>query len=154
MRAVPPEPLAQSLKALRALDPQAPIHIHAAEQTKEVDDCVAWSGGRPVEWLLTHAGVDERWCLIHCTHMTAEESAALAASGAVAGLCPITEANLGDGIFEAPRHLDAGGRIAVGSDSNVRIALGEELRTLEYGQRLRERKRNRLGPAGSSTGRP
>jgi len=85
--------------------------------------------------------------------MTPEESAGLARSGAVAGLCPITEANLGDGIFEAPRFLEAGGRFAIGSDSNVRIALGEELRTLEYGQRLRERKRNRLGPAGSSTGR-
>jgi formimidoylglutamate deiminase len=130
-----------------------PIHIHAAEQAREVEDCVAWSGARPVQWLLDNMGVDERWCLIHCTHMTADESARLARSGAVAGLCPITEANLGDGIFEAPRFAAAGGRFAVGTDSNVRIALNEELRTLEYGQRLREQKRNRLGPIGASTGR-
>jgi formimidoylglutamate deiminase len=133
--------------------PTGPIHIHAAEQTAEVEECIAWSGAAPVQWLLDSMDVDERWCLIHCTHMTPWESATLAASGAVAGLCPITEANLGDGIFEAPRFLEAGGRFAIGSDSNVRISLGEELRTLEYGQRLRERKRNRLGPAGSSTGR-
>ena len=144
---------AGELRALIAGWRSGPIHIHAAEQTAEVEECVAWSGARPVQWLVDNAGVDARWCLIHCTHMTAAESRALARSGAVVGLCPITEANLGDGIFEAPRFLDAGGRIGVGSDSNVRIALPEELRTLEYGQRLRERKRNRLGPAGSSTGR-
>ena len=97
--------------------------------------------------------VDPRWCLIHCTHMTADESTRLAQSGAVAGLCPITEANLGDGIFSAPPYAAAGGRFAVGTDSNVRIALNEELRTLEYGQRLRDEKRNRLGPVGASTGR-
>ena len=144
---------AQEMRALAERWPAGPIHIHAAEQTAEVDECVAWCGARPVQWLLDNMGLDERWCLIHCTHMTTEESLGLARSGAVAGLCPITEANLGDGIFEAPRFLEAGGRFAIGSDSNVRIALGEELRTLEYGQRLRERKRNRLGPAGSSTGR-
>jgi cytosine/adenosine deaminase-related metal-dependent hydrolase len=97
--------------------------------------------------------VDERWCLIHATHMTAEESLRLARSGAVAGLCPITEANLGDGIFPATDFLSAGGRIAVGSDSNVRVAANEELRTLEYSQRLRDRRRNRLASAASSTGR-
>jgi formimidoylglutamate deiminase len=144
---------AGEMRALAERWQAGPIHIHAAEQTAEVDECIAWSGARAVQWLLDHMAVDERWCLIHCTHMTSEESAALARSGAVAGLCPITEANLGDGIFEAPRFLEAGGRFAVGSDSNVRISLAEELRTLEYGQRLRERKRNRLGPAGSSTGR-
>ncbi|KAB2913706.1 MAG: formimidoylglutamate deiminase [Hyphomicrobiaceae bacterium] len=144
---------ARELRALVAAHPVGPIHIHAAEQTREVDECTAWSGARPVEWLLDNMGVDARWCLIHCTHMTDKESRRLAQSGAVAGLCPITEANLGDGIFEAPRYLGAGGRFAIGSDSNVRISLGEELRTLEYGQRLRERKRNRLGPPGSSTGR-
>jgi formimidoylglutamate deiminase len=106
-----------------------------------------------VQWLLDNADVNQRWCLIHCTHMTDDESRQLARSGAVAGLCPITEANLGDGIFEASRYLAAGGRIAVGSDSDVRIALNEELRTLEYGQRLRERRRNRLGMPGSSIGR-
>ncbi|MDX2202207.1 MAG: formimidoylglutamate deiminase [Hyphomicrobiaceae bacterium] len=149
LRAVAPDELAALLRAF----PTGPVHMHAAEQTAEVEECVAWSGARPVEWLLHNAAPDARWCLIHCTHMTDEESHGLAASGAVAGLCPITEANLGDGIFEAPRFLDAGGRFGIGSDSNVRIALGEELRTMEYGQRLRERKRNRLGPAGSSTGR-
>ncbi|HET7154465.1 MAG TPA: formimidoylglutamate deiminase [Hyphomicrobiaceae bacterium] len=130
-----------------------PIHIHAAEQAREVEDCVAWSGARPVQWLLDNMGLDARWCLIHCTHMTPDESVRLAKSGAVAGLCPITEANLGDGIFEAPRFAAGGGHFAVGTDSNVRIALNEELRTLEYGQRLREQKRNRLGPIGASTGR-
>ncbi len=144
---------AHELRTLVAAHPAGPIHIHAAEQTREVEECIAWSGARPVQWLLDNMSVDARWCLIHCTHMTDDESRRLAQSGAVAGLCPITEANLGDGIFEAPRFLEAGGRVAIGSDSNVRISLGEELRTLEYGQRLRERKRNRLGPPGSSTGR-
>jgi formimidoylglutamate deiminase len=144
---------AGELRALVERWTAGPVHIHAAEQTAEVEECVAWSGARPVQWLLDNMPVDGRWCLIHCTHMTPSESDALARSGAVAGLCPITEANLGDGIFEAPRFMEAGGRFGVGSDSNVRIALGEELRTLEYGQRLRDRKRNRLGPAGSSTGR-
>ena len=144
---------AGELHELARLWPSGPIHIHAAEQTAEVEECIAWSGATPVQWLLDSMDIDERWCLIHCTHMTPWESVTLARSGAVAGLCPITEANLGDGIFEAPRFLEAGGRFAIGSDSNVRIALGEELRTLEYGQRLRDRKRNRLGPAGSSTGR-
>ena len=144
---------APQMRALVEAWPADPIHIHAAEQTREVDECLAWSGARPVEWLLDNMDLDQRWCLIHCTHMTREESERLAQSGAVAGLCPITEANLGDGIFEAPRFAEAGGRFAVGSDSNVRIALNEELRTLEYGQRLREQKRNRLGPLGGSTGR-
>ena len=144
---------APELRALVERWTAGPIHIHAAEQAREVEDCVAWSGARPVQWLLDNMGLDARWCLIHCTHMTPDESARLAKSGAVAGLCPITEANLGDGIFEAPRFAAAGGRFAVGTDSNVRIALNEELRTLEYGQRLREQKRNRLGPIGASTGR-
>jgi formimidoylglutamate deiminase len=141
------------LEALCAAFPAGPIHIHAAEQEKEVAECQAWSGARPVQWLLENMPVDERWCLIHCTHMTAEETGRLARTGAVAGLCPITEANLGDGVFPATAFLAAGGRIAVGSDSNVRIAANEELRTLEYGQRLRDRRRNRLGSAGISTGR-
>ncbi len=149
LRAVAPD----ELKSLLEMFPSVPVHMHAAEQTAEVEECVTWSGLRPVAWLLANADVDARWCLIHCTHMTQEETVALARSGAVAGLCPITEANLGDGIFEAPRFLGAGGGMAIGSDSNVRIALGEEMRTLEYGQRLRDRKRNRLGPGGSATGR-
>lgn len=141
------------MRALAEGWPSGPIHIHAAEQTAEVDECVAWSGARPVQWLLDNMSLDARWCLIHATHMMPEETRELGRSGAVAGLCPITEANLGDGIFEAPGFLAAGGRFGVGTDSNVRISVSEELRTLEYAQRLRERKRNRLGPAGSSTGR-
>lgn len=130
-----------------------PIHIHVAEQVKEVDDCTAWSGARPVEWLLDRFGVDRRWCLVHATHMMASERQRLAASGAVAGLCPITEANLGDGVFPAAAYLAEGGAFGVGSDSNVRIDAAEELRLLEYGQRLTQRARNVLAPGeGASTG--
>ena len=130
-----------------------PVHIHVAEQTKEVDDCIAWSGKRPVEWLLDNAQVDARWCLVHATHMTQSESVALAKSGAVAGLCPITEANLGDGIFPAADFIAAGGRFGIGSDSNVLIDAAEELRLLEYGQRLVRRERNVFAAhEGASTG--
>jgi formiminoglutamate deiminase len=149
LRAVTPD----QLHTLLQQNPSGPVHIHAAEQMGEVEQCMVWSSARPVEWLLANMPVDQRWCLIHCTHMTEKESQGLAASGAVTGLCPITEASLGDGIFEAPRFLDAGGRLAVGSDSNIRISLAEELRTLEYGQRLRDHKRNRVGRSGISTGR-
>lgn len=137
LRAVTPDELA----ALLALSPTGPVHIHAAEQIKEVADCVAWSGARPVEWLLANAGVDERWCLIHSTHLDANEVARLAASGAVAGLCPITEGNLGDGIFPAVDFLAAGGRFGVGTDSNILIDAAQELRALEYSQRLAQRAR-------------
>jgi formiminoglutamate deiminase len=131
----------------------SPIHIHIAEQVREVEDCIAWSGQRPIEWLLDRAELDERWCLVHATHMTEFETAAVAQSGAVAGLCPITEANLGDGLFPATTFLGAGGNIGVGSDSNVLIDAAEELRLLEYGQRLSLRGRNVLAPGeGASTG--
>lgn len=141
------------LAALALIAGDAPIHIHIAEQVKEVEDCIAWSGQRPVQWLLHHQPVDARWCLVHATHMTASETGQLAQSGAVAGLCPITEANLGDGLFPAPEYLAAGGRIGIGSDSNVLIDAGEELRWLEYGQRLTRRSRNILaGGEGGSTG--
>ncbi|MFN9848316.1 MAG: formimidoylglutamate deiminase [Alphaproteobacteria bacterium] len=123
-----------------------PIHIHIAEQVQEVDDCLVWSGARPVAWLLDHLPVDPGWCLVHATHMTAEETRRLAASGAVAGLCPITEANLGDGLFPARDFLAGGGTFGIGSDSNVRIDATEELRLLEYGQRLYHRARNLLSP--------
>ncbi|WGD31613.1 formimidoylglutamate deiminase [Ancylobacter sp. WKF20] len=130
-----------------------PIHIHVAEQMKEVEDCLAFSGRRPVELLLDQVAVNARWCLIHATHMTEDETTRLAKSGAVAGLCPITEANLGDGIFPAPAFLEAGGRYGVGSDSNVRIDAAEELRLLEYSQRLAHRARNVLAMSeGRSTG--
>lgn len=149
LRAVTPEELA----AVVALAGDAPIHIHIAEQVKEVEDCIAWSGRRPVEWLLENAPVDGRWCLIHATHMTDAETDAMAASGAVAGLCPITEANLGDGTFAAVRFLAGGGSFGIGSDSNVLIGLGDELRQLEYSQRLLHRGRNMIAAPGGSTGR-
>jgi formimidoylglutamate deiminase len=137
LRAAPPE-------ALKALTDgwTGPIHIHAAEQLREVHACVAWSGKRPVEWLLEHAGVDPRWCLIHATHLTLAELRGLAASGAVAGLCPTTEANLGDGAFRLPDFLAAGGRFGVGSDSNVGVEAAGELAALEGAQRLAQRRRN------------
>ena len=149
LRAVTPNELA----VLAKMAGTAPIHIHAAEQVAEVEACQAWSGQRPVEWLLDHAPVGPNWCLIHATHMTDAETRALALSGAVAGLCPITEANLGDGLFPAGAYLGAGGRFGVGSDSNVLIDAGEELRWLEYGQRLALKSRNVFanGP-GVSTG--
>jgi formimidoylglutamate deiminase len=135
---------AEELEALRQLHPSGPIHIHAAEQMKEVEASLAYSGARPVEWLLDNAGVDKRWCLIHATHMTDTETDALAKSGAVGGLCPVTEANLGDGVFPALRYLSAGGRIGIGTDSNILIAATEELRALEYSQRLLHQARNIL----------
>jgi formimidoylglutamate deiminase len=141
------------LEALALAFPNKPIHIHAAEQEKEVEECLAWSGARPVQWLLDNMSIDARWCLVHATHMEPEEINGLARSGAAAGLCPVTESNLGDGIFPAVGFQDAGGRIAIGTDSNVRIAVNEELRTLEYSQRLSHRRRNLIGGPGASTGR-
>ena len=150
LRAVAPDELA----AIIPLAGTDPIHIHAAEQVREVEDCMAWSGQRPVQWLLENAPVDRRWCLIHATHMTEREVAALAGSGAVAGLCPVTEASLGDGIFSAREFLAAGGRFGIGTDSNVLVGVADELRQLEYGQRLKHRERNVLsGRPGASTGR-
>jgi formimidoylglutamate deiminase len=150
LRAVTPDELA----AILPLAGDGPVHIHIAEQVKEVADCLAWSAKRPVEWLLDAMPVDRRWCLVHATHITDEEANRLAGSGAVAGLCPITEANLGDGIFPAGAFQAAGGTFGVGSDSNVRISLTEELRLLEYGQRLQGQARNVMaGAAEKSTGR-
>ena len=144
LRAVPPDSLAAAVQGLTALNPQAPIHIHIAEQTQEVDDCIAWSRQRPVQWLLNHAPVDERWCLVHATHMTPDEYAGAARTGAVAGICPTTEANLGDGIFDMPQWLQHDGRWGVGSDSHACVNAAEELLMLEYGQRLSRRQRNVL----------
>ncbi|MBP0493284.1 formimidoylglutamate deiminase [Roseomonas indoligenes] len=150
LRAVAPE----GLRAMLDIRSEGPVHIHVAEQMREVEDCLAWSGQRPVAWLLSHTPVDPRWCLVHATHMDPSEVEGLARTGAVAGLCPITEANLGDGVFEAPAFLAAGGRFGVGSDSNVEIAAPGELRMLEYSQRLARRGRNLLASApGASTGR-
>jgi formimidoylglutamate deiminase len=149
LRAVTPGELAE----LIALAGDGPIHIHAAEQIKEVEDSIASLGARPVRWLLDQAGVDEKWCLIHATHMDEGETVDLARSGAVAGLCPVTEANLGDGIFNGADYIRAGGRFGVGTDSNVSIGVAAELRQLEYAQRLRERARNVLSGAAASCGR-
>lgn len=141
LRAVTPD---QLTTVLAAEDGARPIHIHIAEQQKEVDDCLAWSGRRPLQWLYEHAPVDPRWCLVHATHAEADEVQAMARSGAVAGLCLTTEANLGDGIFPAVDFLARGGRLGIGSDSHVSVSVVEELRWLEYGQRLRDQRRNRL----------
>lgn len=147
LRAVPPDSLREALAGLHAMDATAPVHIHIAEQTAEVDACLAWSGQRPVEWLIDHAPVDARWCLVHATHMSAEESMRAARTGAVAGLCPSTEANLGDGIFDVASWLQGGGRWGVGSDSHACVNAGEELMLLEYSQRLATRQRNVLATA-------
>lgn len=149
LRATSPADLAALLNWREA----GPIHIHIAEQQKEVRDIEAWLGARPVDWLLQNADVTGDWCFIHATHMTPEETAGMAASGAVAGLCPITEANLGDGAFDGPRFLAARGAFGVGSDSNVNISLTEELRTLEYSQRLRDESRNVMVAGAGSVGR-
>ncbi len=144
LRAVPQEALRQAVNGLHAMDATAPVHIHIAEQTAEVDACLAWSGQRPVEWLLNHIEVDRRWCLVHATHMTPAEYQRAAHSGAVAGLCPTTEANLGDGIFDMPAWMGAQGAWGVGSDSHACVNAAEELMVLEYGQRLALRQRNVL----------
>jgi formimidoylglutamate deiminase len=147
LRAVPPDSLREALAGLHAMDASAPVHIHIAEQTGEVDACMAWSGQRPVQWLLNHAPVDARWCLVHATHMSPDESTRAAQTGAVAGLCPSTEANLGDGIFDASTWLQASGRWGVGSDSHACVNAAEELMQLEYSQRLATRQRNVLASA-------
>jgi formimidoylglutamate deiminase len=140
LRAVTPSELA----AILSLCPSGPVHMHAAEQVKEVSDSIAYLGARPVEWLLANADVNSRWCLVHATHLTDKECDDLAHSGAVAALCPVTEANLGDGIFNAKRYLDAGGRFGTGTDSNILIDAASELRALEYSQRIQHLSRNVL----------
>ncbi|NYA43327.1 formimidoylglutamate deiminase [Serratia sp. JSRIV001] len=136
--------LGQMQQILAASDQALPVHIHIAEQQKEVNDCLAWSGQRPVAWLYEHLPVDSRWCLVHATHLDREELEQLARSKAVAGLCPTTEANLGDGIFPGDSYLHHQGRWGIGSDSHVSLNVVEELRWFEYGQRLRDQRRNRL----------
>lgn len=141
------------MQAALDLSGRGPVHMHLAEQVAEVDEIKAHTGQRPTEWLLDHQAVDDRWCLIHCTQMTGAETTALAQTGAVAGLCPITESSLGDGIFNGTQFLGAGGRIGFGSDSNIHISYFDELRTLDYSQRLRDRSRAALATADRSTGR-
>jgi formiminoglutamate deiminase len=150
LRAVSPE----QLREAAAIFATGPVHIHAAEQTKEVDDCVSSLGARPVQWLLDNMHLDERWCLIHATHMTDDETMRLAQSGAIAGLCPLTEGSLGDGIFNGEAYLSAKGRFGIGSDSNIQIDSPAELRQLEYSQRLKAQARNVMTTVqGESTGR-
>ena len=146
LRAVDPQALKELVSAVPA---GAPVHIHAAEQTKEVDECKAALGKRPVEWLLAEMRIDQRWCVVHATHMTGDETKALAASGAVAGLCPTTEGNLGDGVFPLAEYRAAGGRYGIGGDSHVSRDPAEELRLAEYFQRVTKRKRN-LTSSGKS----
>jgi len=142
LRAVPGPALAEVIAALPGLGAALPVHIHIAEQQAEVDECLALRGARPVQWLLEHAQVDARWTLVHATHLDGGEVQALAASDATVALCPTTEANLGDGLFPLRDYLDAGGRWGIGSDSHVSVSPVEELRWLEYGQRLRAQRRN------------
>lgn len=149
LRAVPPDILAKVLVA----HPKGPVHMHIAEQIGEVKEIESAWGTRPVAWLLDHHPVDERWCLVHATHTNETECARLAASGAVAGLCPITEADLGDGVFPGEAFLAAGGHFGVGTDSNVCITLSGELKQLEYSQRLAMLRRNVMSREGRSSGR-
>ena len=149
LRAVSHDGLLASVNML----PDAPLHMHLAEQVAEVDEIKAHTGARPTEWLLDQVDVNSRFCLIHSTQMIASETVALAKSGAVVGLCPITESSLGDGIFDGERYITQGGKFGVGSDSNIRISLVEELRTLEYSQRLRDKKRNIMASEQASVGR-
>lgn len=143
----------ESLAMATTLHPSSPLHIHLAEQVGEVDEVVEFYGARPVEWLFDTYDVDARWCFIHATQMQSHETIMMAKSGAVAGLCPVTEANLGDGIFDGVRYLNNGGRFGIGSDSNVRISLSEELRALEYSQRLKHLGRAVLATETRSAGR-
>ena len=149
LRAVPPDALREALAA----QGESVVHIHVAEQQREVAASLQHLGRRPIEWLLDHVTVDQRWCLVHATHATNDELAAMARCGAVVALCPTTEGNLGDGFFALPEYLRGGGRFAIGSDSQVSLAPGEELRWLEYQARLRQRERNVCtGEGGSSVG--
>lgn len=143
----------EGLRAAVALGRGGPVHMHLAEQLGEVEEFEAAHGARPAEWLLAEVGPNRDWCLIHCTRTNRSEVRALAACGAVVGLCPITESSLGDGIFDAVTYLGAGGTFGIGTDSNIRIGLAEELRTLEYSQRLRDRTRAALASQEQSTGR-
>jgi formimidoylglutamate deiminase len=154
LRAVTPELLREAIAEVNRIDPKCPIHMHVAEQRKEVEECIAFTGKRPVELLMTLQDLSPRWCLIHATHMNDEETDRLAVSGTIAGLCPMTEANLGDGIFNGRRFLAGGGHIAIGSDSHISVNPAEDLRQLEYSQRLKHERRNVLaGGPRQSTGR-
>ena len=147
LRAVKEASFAPVIEALEKISLTAPIHIHIAEQQGEVEASTAYNGKRPIEWLLDTQPVDARWCLIHATHLVEGERETLAKTGAVVGLCPTTEANLGDGIFPLPEYLAEGGVWGIGSDSHISVDAREELRLLEYGQRLARQSRTVLAPA-------
>ncbi len=153
LRAVNKSLLDEAVMTLRSLDDDAPIHIHIAEQTAEVNECLAHTGARPVAWLLAHQNVDKKWCLVHATHLDDNEVNALAACKAVAGICTTTEANLGDGFFRVGEFLQRGGVIGVGSDSHISVSAVEELRWLEYGARLQKRERALCCDEHKSVGR-
>ena len=142
LRAVSADMMIEATKAAHSLNPDMPIHIHIAEQIKEVNDCLDHTGKRPVEYLYDSITVDEKWCLVHATHLNEGEIKMIAGSGAITGLCPTTEANLGDGIFPLPDYAGASGRFGIGSDSHISMSVTEELRLLEYGQRLTKQRRN------------
>jgi formimidoylglutamate deiminase len=142
VRAVDALMLTEMVAAMDGIDATAPIHMHVSEQLGEVRECLATHGVTPLTWVADIAAIDRRWCLIHATHVTKDEAGRMRAAGAVAGLCPMTEANLGDGIFAFEAHFRAGGRFAIGGDSHVCVSPFEELRTLEYSQRLQLRVRN------------
>ena len=153
LRAVTPLALARATELVVSFDPTAPIHLHISEQPAEVSACLAWSGRTPIDWLLDHVALDERYCLIHATHATEEELRRLGATAATVGLCPSTEANLGDGIFAALEYWSANGGVGIGTDSHVGTSALDELRLLEYSQRLRHGRRNVLAThEGGSTG--
>ncbi|MBK7144608.1 MAG: formimidoylglutamate deiminase [Xanthomonadales bacterium] len=152
LRAVPPDAMREVLAAEASA--QRPIHIHIAEQLAEVEECLALRGTRPVSWLYDHAEVDARWTLVHATHLSAPEVERIAQSGATVCLCPSTEANLGDGLFPLPEYLAAQGSFSIGSDSHISVSPVEELRWLEYGQRLSARRRNvAVSPTQKSVGK-
>lgn len=142
LRAVAPDEVHDALSGLNAIDPAARIHIHVSETTHEVEEVKAGLGARPIQWLLDNTGLDERWCLVHATHMDAAEIAGSARSGAVAGICPLTEATMGDGFFALPEYHDHGGAWGIGTDSHYSTSTAEELRILEVGKRLELNRRN------------
>ena len=141
LRAVDKESLQAAVAHVRGLDNIAPIHIHISEQQKEVDDCLQHYGERPVQWLLNNMTLDQHWCLIHATHINEQEIDGIIATKAIAGICPTTEANLGDGIFPTTEFMAKGGNVAIGSDSHISVSAIEELRLLEYSQRLIKQQR-------------
>lgn len=141
LRAVSIENARQVLQKAESIIPDCPIHVHIAEQVPEVEECLSATGKRPVELLLDSFEIDQRWCLVHATHLNDQELSRMAESGAIAGICPTTEANLGDGIFRGKDYLSKNGRFAVGSDSHISVSMSSELRLLEYSQRLLHRKR-------------